>query len=138
MKRIADGTQGLTRASDSAPEIPSITTSSGHINLFPSLESSLSGQQLQLIEKKQRELAAQKEAEKGAPLAPSAHDLTPWYADRELKGGAERDLEKDDRANDRRQYVFPSPFRTYYKPLVLHIVDANNRMRNLSLIPCAR
>lgn len=106
MRRIADGTQGLTRASDSTPEVTNITTSSGHINLFESLESSLSGQQLQLIEKKQRELAAQKEAEKGAPLTPSAHDLAPWYADRELKGGAERDLEKDDRANDQKQCVF--------------------------------
>lgn len=105
MKRIADGTQGLTRASDPAPEITTLTTSSGHINLFTPLESTLSGQQLQLIEKKQRELAAQKEAEKGAALAPSAHDLTPWYTDRELKGGKERDLEKDDRANDRRQCV---------------------------------
>jgi hypothetical protein len=108
MKRIADGTQGLTRASNSTPQITTLTTSSGHINLFAPLESALSGQQLQLIEKKQRELAAQKEAEKGAALAPSAHDLTPWYTDCELKGGKERDMEKDDRANDRRQCVSAS------------------------------
>lgn len=114
MKRIADGTQGLVRSSTASTSsaVESLTTPSGHINLFESLEASLSGQQLQLIEKKARDLAAQKEAEKGAPLAPSASDLTPWYADRELKGGKERELEKDDRANDRRQYVHRSPLET--------------------------
>jgi hypothetical protein len=56
-------------------------------------------------EKKQQKPTAPKEAEKGTPLAPSAHDLKPWYAGCELEGGAERDLEKDYRANGRKQYM---------------------------------
>ena len=102
MRRIAEGTQGLTRSQPSSDE--PLTTPAGHINLFASLESALTGQQqLQLIEKKAKDLAAQREADKGAPLAPSASDLTPWYTDRELKGAKERELEKDNIANDRRQ-----------------------------------
>ena len=60
----------------------------------------MSGQQLQLIEKKAKQAAAAKEADKGAPLAPSAHDLKPWYTDRELKGGKERDRDMDDHAKN--------------------------------------
>jgi len=96
MKKIKDGTPGLAPSLNE--EVTTLTTSSGHINLFSSLESSMSSQQLQLIDKKAKEAAAAKEADKGAPLAPSAHDLKPWYADRELKGGKERDREMDDAA----------------------------------------
>ena len=49
----------------------------------------MSCQQLQLIEKKEKQDAAAKEADKGAPLAPSAHD-------RELNGGKECDRDMDD------------------------------------------
>lgn len=105
MKKIKDGTQGLV--SHDAPEeaVTTLTASSGHINLFASLESTVSGQQLQLMDKKAKEAAAAKEAEKGAPLAPSANDLRPWYTDRDLVSGKERERDKDERAKDRRRYA---------------------------------
>ena len=81
-----------------------LTTPAGHINLFASLESTLSSQALQLADKKAREAKEAKEAEKGAPLAPSKADLVPWYADRELKGGKERERDGDSRARDQQRY----------------------------------
>lgn len=108
LKRIADGTPGLISSStpsSSSEEVSTLTTPTGHINLFVSLEASLSSNQIQALEKKAKDIAAQKEADRGEALMPSEHDLKPWYVDRDLKGGKERDLEKDGRAKDRKQSV---------------------------------
>ncbi len=101
MKRISEGTQGLV-GPQQTEEITSLTASDGHINLFVSLESALSSEQLQIIEKRQKEKEKEKEAERGAPLAPDANDLKPWYTDKDLKGGKQRDAEKDERSHNQR------------------------------------
>lgn len=107
MKRIADGTPGLIESSSSsaAEVVSTLVTPAGHINLFVSLEATLSNAQMQSLEKKANDAAIKKQEERGDALAPSVHDMNPWYADRMLKGGKERDLEKDVIAKDRKQYV---------------------------------
>ena len=101
MKRIAEGTQGLIRAQQTQ-EISSLTTSDGHINLFASLETTLSSEQLQSIERRQKEKEKEREEDRGAPLAPDANDLKPWYTDKDLKGGKQRDAEKNERSHKER------------------------------------
>ncbi|KAF8342656.1 uncharacterized protein EI90DRAFT_772605 [Cantharellus anzutake] len=101
MKRISEGTQGLVRSRE-ADEITSLTTLNGHINLFASLETALTSQQLQLVEKKKKEKEMAKEEDRGAPLAPDANDLKPWYIDKDLKGGKQREAEKDEQIHQQR------------------------------------
>jgi hypothetical protein len=74
-----------------------ITDAAGHINFFAEFDSALATQQS--IKKKEKA----KEEERGAPLAPSTHDLNPWYADRDLRSIKEKEREKDQNLMEERK-----------------------------------
>ncbi|KAF8511617.1 hypothetical protein BU17DRAFT_54522 [Hysterangium stoloniferum] len=81
------GSKRLKHKDDDVParqpvvEITTISTSSGHINLFSDIEQHA----MSTAMTRSRELAvkaAKTEDEKGVRLAPSTKDLNPWYSDR--------------------------------------------------------
>ncbi|EIW85907.1 hypothetical protein CONPUDRAFT_133621 [Coniophora puteana RWD-64-598 SS2] len=139
----------LSRPSTSAAvTTSSLTGSSGHINFFEDLESQslLLAATSKLKDKgKERE----REEEKGVPLAPSAKDLRPWYAQRsgeaeaELakgsesggggsgKGGSGKDEERSrwGTAEDRKMRDMAS--KTMHDPLttITHQLSASSRTR---------
>ncbi|KAI6047013.1 hypothetical protein EDC04DRAFT_2557331 [Pisolithus marmoratus] len=61
-----------------------------HINLFEDLE-----QQELVIAARASKKTTQSETEKGVPLAPSAKDLNPWYADKRANKRTEAENEND-------------------------------------------
>ncbi|KAI6146822.1 hypothetical protein BKA82DRAFT_160021 [Pisolithus tinctorius] len=83
-KAVDGGTSSLTSATGTG-----IGTGK-HINLFEDLE-----QQELIISARASKKTTQSEIDKGVPLAPSAKDLNPWYADKRASKRTEAENEND-------------------------------------------
>jgi hypothetical protein len=94
MKLITSSASSSKALEDSSA---SLISSSGHINFFATLEST---PMQALLAKPKVDL--NKELEKGFPLAPNANDLKPWYVDKELKSGKEKEKELKETEEERR------------------------------------
>ncbi|TFK81345.1 hypothetical protein K466DRAFT_502299 [Polyporus arcularius HHB13444] len=90
-RAVAERDAAAAAAATETPAIAgpsSLTTTSGHINLFEDLERQTTVHMPVRSTKNQNlkgpaGAAAAAESEKGVPLAPSAKDLNPWYSDKD-------------------------------------------------------
>ncbi|KAI6146762.1 hypothetical protein BKA82DRAFT_9562 [Pisolithus tinctorius] len=129
-KAVDGGTNSLTSATGTG-----IGTGK-HINLFEDLE-----QQELIISARASKKTTQSELEKGVPLAPSAKDLNPWYADKRASKRTEAENENDQDEKRMRDMAFKTindPLTAITQQLAArssssndtHSLPPNNRSRN--------
>ncbi|KDQ08123.1 hypothetical protein BOTBODRAFT_584685 [Botryobasidium botryosum FD-172 SS1] len=109
----------------------SLTDTSGHINFFALPPAEHNAAVARLLAKAKD--VPKDAGDKGTPLAPSASDMNPWYADSELRSGREREKTERMGGEERRlqsaqtflrsspiYQLPPSPPRPHPPPTILH------------------